>query len=693
MAAPYLTAQNLSLKFGQAELFNNLGFAIHPGERWAIIGPNGAGKSSLLKIFGRVLKPDAGTVSIRNNIAVTLVTQKFDCSPEETVWTILRSSLPERFDIDKKRDDVEAELLAQYAMLETNPDIFEDPDWQEKLEKLQETQGQISGASSVNILESALKVARLEELRDRPHETLSGGQQKRLQLVSALLTDPDLILLDEPTNHLDVETVEWLEDFLLNLASDGNGLLGSLRRREEPVAYIVVSHDRSLIDTLANNILEIEFGRNETYEGNYEDYLVAKAGREQTAENERLRVKNTFRKELAWLRAGTKARTTKQTARIDRAKKLGTNLADRNKRANETKAVELGFNADITRMARNDDDEMVLISRPMGKQELLATNNLSLPFPGGGKLLIKDFDFSLKAGMRVALMGPNGCGKTTLLKALADKVSPQIKHHELVEIGFFDQKREALNGQDTIKEVVCPKGEFVEWGKKPIHVNSYLGKFLFRREDLLRQVKDLSGGEHARLLLAQMMLQSNNLLIMDEPTNDLDITTLQLLEGNLQQFTGAVLFTSHDRYFLKKVATHFLTFLGTEEVKGEKFGRWMLLADLDQSIAAIDEFNAKKFFTAKKESQKETPFASQDAASTASSKKLSFKEQKELETIEKRIAALEAILPAKAEELQKLYSKNASFEETKALAEEVLDLEKESAANYARWEKIMEKLN
>lgn len=689
---PYLSCQNVCFRYGNQTLFDDVSFAIHPGERWGILGPNGAGKSTLFSILTGRYQPDSGVLSVRSGIRLGIISQSFECPEGETVNDILRRLIPPDLDYDRRTREIESQLEAHSKKAELDHSIVENDAWQNQLVKLNEELADIGGRTTQNLIDSALAFGSLDGLSSRKFAELSGGQRKRLQIVSALLPSPDLLLLDEPTNHLDLETVDWLEECLLKVAEGGTRLFGVKDRNSvsEPVGILIVSHDRAVMDTIASNILEIEGGKARVYRGNYEAYMEQKSALELSQERETRALANTFRRELAWLRSGTKARTTKQVARIERAHALEKDLGKRKAESDRSFIPDFDFVTEMTSRQRNENDELIVVSRPMGSQSLLQVEQLTVPFPGtkesDKRFIAKNLDFVLKPRMRVALMGPNGCGKSTLLRYFAGaSKSPSCRFHEDARIGYFDQDRNVLDKEDTPRHLLCPKGDFVHFGGRSLHITTYLQRFLFRGEDINRKIGELSGGEQARLLLAKLMLESGNLFVLDEPTNDLDIRTLQVLEENLVQFSGAIVFTSHDRYFLRKVATHYLTYHGEVESRGERLAQWQMYPDLDQALDAAQLTQRSQVAKAQP-----APVAEKKAVEKKQGK-LSFKEQRELDGCEDKITELETLISTLTEKLQSSYDSNSGPSDSAKIASELALKQKELENTFVRWEELLTK--
>lgn len=702
MEAPYLTCHGLSASYGTHVLFQNLSFAVHPGERWGIVGPNGAGKSTLFKLIQETMKPLQGSISIRNGVRASFISQKIPFDENITVEQILRSALPVEYDTDFQIKKIENDLKKHEEAAEKNNSLYEDEKWLDKLSDLNVRLSEVAGTPTSNIIQSALKVGHMQEMADRPFRNLSGGQQKKVQIISAFLKNPNLILLDEPTNHLDVQTVDWLEEFLLQIAEKGFSLFGfqSQNQDVEPVSFVLISHDRALLDTLVNKILEVEDGQATQYEGNYEEYSQLKLQHILTEEKTRAKMANTMRRELEWLRSGTKARTTKQTARIERAHALDKALAAKEKKANLNKSTTLTFSAQMVDQQRNQDDVLVAQQRHLGQQELLVLKDVTIAHPVAhqdpkqtGSILFENLNLTIKPGSRIAILGPNGSGKSTLLAHIVQNQNPlkgEFKFHELCKISYFDQKRTHLDYQETVRKNIAAEGDHVYFSGKYIHIMSYLERFLFYKFDANRLVSELSGGEQARLLLAKMMLEQGNLLILDEPTNDLDIPTLQVLEKNLIDFNGGILFTSHDRYFMQRVATNVLTYLG----KTNGHPKWDLFPDLNQALQHMESFQEDQR-KREKESEKiksdllEKNLKNQiEHEKDTSKKRLSFKTQKEMESLEKKIMLLEEKIQDLSQKLEQSYLSGENHALSEKLVREVAECQVELDASYERWEEI-----
>ncbi|WNB91687.1 ABC-F family ATP-binding cassette domain-containing protein [Bacillus sp. NEB1478] len=632
-----LQAENLYKTYGEKTLFDEISFTIGEKQRIGLIGPNGTGKSSLLKAIAGFEPAEKGTISHANQFHIEYVAQEPVLDEELSVLEQIYygDSL-----IMRTMRDYEQALL----------DLEADSANEKKLQRLMNCQQKMDETEAWEANTVAKTVLTKLGLRDfsRQVKHLSGGQKKRVAIAKALIQPADLLILDEPTNHLDNDTVEWLEAFLA-------GYKGSL---------LMVTHDRYFLNRVTNHIFEMDAGKLYVYEGNYETYLEKKAEREELAMQTEDKRQNTLRRELAWLRRGAKARTTKQKARIQRVEKL----------------------QDETGPAAKGSVEFAIGSQRLGKK-VIEVEGLSKSLDG--KLLLGGLDYLIVPGERLGIIGPNGSGKTTLLNMLAGRVKPDsgsIEIGETVKIGYYTQDHEELDGNLRMIDYVKETAQVISTvDGQSITAEQMLERFLFPRYMQYTYIRKLSGGEKRRLYLLKVLMEEPNVLFLDEPTNDLDIQTLSILEEYLEHFPGVVLTVSHDRYFLDRVVDHLLAFEG--EGKVVRFQ--------GSYSDYMDEKKERDELTAAAEKKEEQEAADSAAASPRKEKrkKLSYKEQQEWETIEERIMKLEE----KKEQLEaEIAAAGSDFGRISELFAEQKKIEGELESAMERWEELsllVEELN
>jgi ATP-binding cassette subfamily F protein uup len=500
---------------------------------------------------------------------------------------------------------------------------------------------------------SKLSLDELEGGQEALVDKLSGGWKKRVALARELVREPDLLLLDEPTNHLDVESILWLEDLLA----------------QSRFATLTITHDRVFLQKISNRILELDrknVGGLLSINGDYVRYLETKDQLVSAQERREVILKNTLRRETEWLRRGAKARTTKQQARIQRHGELSSTVNDIEYR-NRQQQVKIDFQ-----------------SSERNPKRLLEAKGISKSY--GNRKIFNPIDILFAPGTRVGLLGPNGCGKSTLIRVLLGKEKPdtgEIRRADNLQVAYFEQNRETLDPKVSLAKTICPVGDYVDYQGGRIHIKSYLDRFLFTSGQFEMAVGKLSGGEQSRLLIAKLMLQPANLLVLDEPTNDLDMATLSVLEECLTEFKGSVILVTHDRYFLDQVANQIFAFDTVHKGKIEKF------ANLEQWETWHTE-NTKEGGGSQSQ-QQSTPVSAATPASNAKKGKLSFKEQREWDTIESTIQGLETEVEALSLESAKPeYATNSS--ELQKVVNKMTELQAKVNDLYARWAELEAKV-
>ncbi len=630
-----LRAANLQLAFGSRTVFENLTLTLEEGERVGLVGVNGSGKSSLMKILAGVARPDEGELQLRRGARVTYLPQE----PEFPEGATVASELAVAQGPLKEVLTAHAELTRR---LESTPEEAHEK-LLEQLATLSDRIEQLGGWDTEHHAKTLLDKLGVKDW-DRPVAELSGGLRKRVAIARALLTRPDLLMLDEPTNHLDADTVEWLEGELDKL----------------PGSLLLVTHDRYFLDDLVDRIVEIQPGGGVvSYPGNYQAYLEQKLVAQEQEELAQHKRERWISQEVAWLRKGVEARRTKSKARIERAQKL---MQEKSFQRPKVAALQV-------------------IQAPRLGHHVIEAEGVSKSF--GDRLVLKDVNLLLQRGERVALLGPNGVGKTTFLRVLLGELPPDSGTVEIgknTKVAYYDQTRASLDPEQTVYEAASPRGDdWVELGDKRVALRDYLDDLLFPVPMQRMKVQALSGGERNRLLLARLFLEGANVLVLDEPTNDLDIVTLNILEGLLLRFTGSVLLVTHDRYFLDKVATSVLAFEGNGRVVRYE-GNFEMYRRLKEQAEA----KAAPAPTPKK--AEPSPSASKPARKPG---KLSYKDQRELDGME---AAIEAAEARKAELEARLVDPSVYSDGVKA-AEVQAELEAASAEVdrlYNRWQELQD---
>jgi ABC transport system ATP-binding/permease protein len=643
---PIFHAKNLSLAFGDVKLLDGVDFAIEEGERIALVGRNGTGKSSLLKIIAREIKADDGEVAQSTDLKVSYVPQEPVFDGHSTVYEAVALGLGNA-----------AQLLIDYhhAVVQTES---EDPDVQAAaLEHMGELQHQLEAEGGWGITQRVNAVLdRLGLDAERSVEALSGGMRKRVALARALVAEPELLLLDEPTNHLDISSIDWLEKML----GTYNG------------AILVISHDRRFLESFATRIVELDRGQLASYPGSFAEYGRRKDEALNAEALANARFDKLLKEEEIWIRKGVEARRTRSAGRVTRLQALRSERAARRERAGNVK-----FSIADVEKSGKIVVELKEVSKSFGE-----------------KKVIDHFSSIIQRGDRIGLIGPNGAGKSTLMKIILGELtadSGKVKTGTQLSVAYFDQFREALDDEAMLSDVISPGSDFIDNGSGRKHVISYLGDFLFPPQRARAKVKSLSGGERNRLLLARLFAKPANFLVLDEPTNDLDIETLDLLEELLQSYAGTVLVASHDRAFLDNIATQVFVFEGEGRVQefAGGYSDWQMQRAEGETIAA----NRSKSNALPAEKRDTPAKGSETVAKPAKKTKLSFAEARELEQLPAKIDALEV----EAKTLHAFLAdpaayQNPSFaERVKSAQKRIGEIETASVEAMARWEVLAAK--
>jgi len=565
----YLNVENISKSYGEVTLFENISFSIHKGQKIAFIAKNGTGKTSILKIISGEDTSDSGEITCRKNIVISFLSQDPKLDEDLTIEeSIFNSNNP----ILKVIENYEKALL--------NSEDAEN--YQKAFEEMELFQAWDFETQYKQIL-SKLK---LDKINQKVSE-LSGGQKKRLSLANALINRPDLLILDEPTNHLDLEMIEWLESFFA----------------KENITLFMVTHDRYFLERVCNEIIELDQGELHNYKGNYSYYLEKRKDRIERQAIEQGKVKQLFKKELTWMRRQPKARTTKSKSRIEDFKEIKHRSQQR----------------------RNDHEVQLELNMERLGTKIVEFFKVSKSYED--KTILDKYNYVFQRGERVGVIGKNGTGKSTFLDILTEKTKPdsgKIIIGETIKFGYYTQNGIKVKNSQKVIDVVRDFGDYIPLKKgKQISAQQLLERFLFSRQKQYDFVEKLSGGERKRLYLCTVLIQNPNFLILDEPTNDLDIVTLNVLESFLLDFPGCVIVVSHDRYFMDKVIDHLLVF------KGEG-----LIEDFPGNYSDYRSYEDSKPHVSKKE------IAENKSWKEPAKNKLSYNEEKELKNIESKIKSL-----------------------------------------------------
>ncbi|MCI0667808.1 MAG: ATP-binding cassette domain-containing protein [Methylococcaceae bacterium] len=622
---PLIRLSGVSLAFGSHALLDKIDFQIQPGERVALIGRNGVGKSSLIRLIAGVIGADEGEVWRDPDAGISLLEQAPRYERDLSIYEAVAQGLGEI-----------GGWIADYHALSLRS--FQGESDLKELGCLQDRLEASGGWTLRQRVERILRQLKLPA--DQSVSELSGGWIRRVALAQALVREPQLLLLDEPSNHLDLETIQWLEERLL----------------EFPGAVLMVTHDRSFLKRLATRIVDLDRGRLSSWPGTYSDFLRCKAAALREEERRNAQFDKKLAKEEAWIRQGIKARRTRNEGRVRVLEKLRIQRAARRDRIGNARIAAGGHELSGKRVIEVED----------------------LNFSYASKTIVSDFSLTLLRGDRVGLIGPNGAGKSTLLKLLLRQIEPgsgSVRLGTGLKIAYFDQMREELNPEQTLVDWVGGGSDFVEIRGSRKHVLSYLGDFLFSPARSRSPISSLSGGEQNRLLLARLFRTPANLVVMDEPTNDLDVETLELLEDLLINFEGSLLLISHDREFLDNIVTSTLVFEGEGEIREFVGGYSDWLRQRDPEPLGTTRSSQPKPSSKRKRS-------------AGPKTKLSYKEQRELENLPARIEALEARQHELNSQLASSHFYQSDQEYIRRTLNELEDLVLDLESSYARWAEL-----
>ena len=620
-----ISASDVTVRYNEHAILDDVTLGIQEGDRIGLVGRNGCGKTTFLKILAGLQAPDSGEISRQRELVASYLPQDFMLDAAKSVHENIRDGA-----------QYVLKLIAEFESL---------PHDSKRHEHLEHRIAALEGWTLDRRIEVAMSHLNCPD-GERRIESLSGGEKRRVAMCRAIVSRPDFLMLDEPTNHLDPESIEWVAEFLETFGG----------------TFLVVTHDRYFLDRAATSILELCDGKFFSHAGNYTDYLLDKAERQAADATIEHKRQMFLKKELAWVRQGPRAQRSKQKDRFERYY---------DEAAKDGPVIE-------------EDVELVIPPPPQLGNRTVEVSNLGMEI--AGKKLFSGFNFTFENGKRGGVCGRNGLGKTTLLKIIIGQLAPTegtVKTGQLTKFNYVDQARLQLNEENTVMDEVAEGREFVQWGDAKLSVRSYLKRFLFADERILTQVKKLSGGERSRLLLARVLKSGGNFLILDEPTNDLDLPTLRVLEEALIAFPGVTCVVSHDRYFLNRVCTDILAFEGDGKIHHSVGDYDYYLEKKQKAIVAATRQSAAILAINK------SAALSRDAATQKSKpRKLSFKEARELEGMEARIQAIEAEV-ARIEGLfiqPDFHRKHAT--QVSRLTDELEAAKENITKLYARWEEL-----
>ncbi len=630
---PLIQLKNIQVSFGGPALLDNLSMTVEPNERICLIGRNGAGKSTLMKVLNREIKADSGEIIIEKGAVIAQLEQEVPRDMHGSVYEVVASGLAET-----------GELLSQFHALNEEEDVGSD-DWMKRFEKVQHKLEGCNGWHFQNTIDTV--ISRLELNPDADFAKLSGGIKRRVLLARALVQEPDVLLLDEPTNHLDIDAIIWLEDFLLNFK-------GSL---------VFITHDRSFLRRLATRIIEIDRGIATSWPGDYDNFLRRKEEALHAEELENARFDKKLAQEEVWIRQGIKARRTRNEGRVRSLEKMRKERGQRREQQGSAKM-------------------QVDVGQRTGKR-VVEVENIRYTLPNG-RVLIDDFSTLVQRGDKIGLIGPNGVGKTTLLKVLLGELKPdsgKIIQGTNLQVAYFDQLRSQLDEDRSVKDNLDRGADKVSVNGKEKHVISYLQDFLFTPDRANSPVNALSGGERNRLLLAKLFIKPANVLVLDEPTNDLDVETLDLLEELLLDYQGTVLIVSHDRTFINNLVTSCFVFEGDGKIS-EYVGSY------DDWLRQRPEPVVNKNKPKEKLTQQVTTTKTEQKTEKKKTQKLSYNDQRELDALPAELEKLEADIAALEAQMAEPDFYKQEHQEVSAITDQLQQLKALLDEKFSRWEAL-----
>jgi len=621
---PLITLRDIQLSYGQQPLLDHVNLSIDVGERLCLIGRNGAGKSTLMKVIAEEIQADDGQIEKTQGLSVARLEQEVPDDQEHSVHFMVAEGLGEQ-----------GALLSEHAEL-----VHHLGDGDDKiLARFEELSTEIEARGAWQLSQRVDTVlSKLNLDGDMSFAGLSGGMKRRVLLARALVQDPDILLLDEPTNHLDMESIQWLEEFLKNFGT----------------TLVFISHDRAFIRSLATRIIELDRGKLTSWPGSYEKYLSGKQAALDAEERANAEFDKKLSQEEKWIRQGIKARRTRNEGRVRALKAMRDEFSQRRSRTGT---------ASLTIQSSDNSGKIVVEAD-------------QISYAVGGKQIVRDFSVALMRGDRVGILGPNGCGKSTMIRLLLDRLAPDsgtVKQGTQLQVAYFDQLRDTLDEEKSVIDNVAEGSDVINLNGQSKHVIGYLQDFLFDPARVRQPVKSLSGGERNRLLLAKLFTKPFNLLVLDEPTNDLDAETLELLEEQLINYQGTLLLVSHDREFIDNVVTSTLVFEHGE---------------LNSYVGGYQDWLRQRPEPKREKTVKAAKPAAVAEKPAPARKKLSYKDQRELEQLPARIEQLEADLDAVQTRMSDPDFYKGEPADISAAQARQSELEQQLEVAFSRWDEL-----